>query len=89
MKYEKLELCDTTTGGDWWNEARTICNKAIKAYNKCIKGKISVKECNEKCKKSYKKLDSYCCNYSEDFNIITEFLNSKNKNTDWYNHFED
>jgi hypothetical protein len=87
---EKLQLFDTTTGIDWWNEARTCLNKAIKAYNKFIDKDISLDKFEKKVKESYRTIieKGYCVDYSETFNTIIVLFDENNLDTSWYNGFD-
>ena len=64
-----------------------LSNKALKGYNKCINGKKSVHKLNLKCEKVYKELKEAVVDYSEDWDIIVDYLESKNENISWYHGF--
>ncbi|MCK9429211.1 MAG: hypothetical protein M0R17_04345 [Candidatus Omnitrophica bacterium] len=87
---ETLELWDTNTGINWWNEARTYLNEAIKAYNKYITGHIPLKKLEKKVKKSYRTLieKGYCVDYDKDFSTILELFMKQDLDTSWYNGFD-
>ena len=86
---EYLKLSDTNTGFYWWKEARTILNKAIKAYNKFLDSKISLKKFEKKAKNSYITIieNNYCVSYEQDFDVITALLRENNCNVSWYSGF--
>ena len=82
-----LELADTNTGIDWWDACRELSNKAVKHYNKCIKGKKSISKLNIKCQRIYEELLENAVDYSSDWDVIRDYLEENNEDVSWYTYF--
>ena len=62
------------TGISWWDENRSVANRAIDAYNLWILGEMDVKTARVQIALAYAELQDETVDYSEDFNAMTGAL---------------
>ena len=69
-----LKRMNDSTGISWWDENRSIANRAIDAYNLWILGETDVRTARVSIALAYAELQDETVDYSEHFNAMTGAL---------------